>query len=121
MKKPDISPLIVLTLVFAVFLTGFFYVRNYTGTPVQCSVISPEPSMPLQKHSSDSEIIINLNTATQDSLCTLPGIGETLARRIIAYRNANGPFLSVEELLNIEGIGAGKLEAILDYITTGGK
>jgi len=52
---------------------------------------------------------------------TLPGIGETLAERIVVYRNTHGRFRSVEQLLNVEGIGTGKLEAILDYITTGGK
>ena len=63
---------------------------------------------------------IDINSAAPNQLTALPGIGETLARRIVDYREANGSFSRPEELMHVEGIGAGKLEAILDYITTGG-
>lgn len=52
---------------------------------------------------------------------TLPGIGQTLANRIVAYRDANGPFENLGELCNVEGIGDKKLESILDHITIGGQ
>lgn len=64
--------------------------------------------------------LIDINTADQATLMTLPGIGETLSKRIIDYRNANGPFGSVSELLNVSGIGEKRLSAILDYICAGG-
>lgn len=51
----------------------------------------------------------------------LPGIGEVLARRILAYRDQNGSFSTVEELLNVDGIGKKRLEEIWDLITIGGK
>ena len=51
---------------------------------------------------------------------TLPGIGEVLALRIIAYREDNGGFRAPEELLNVEGIGKKRLEEIMDLITLGG-
>lgn len=65
----------------------------------------------LPAHSS-----INLNTATKLQLMSLPGIGPAYAERIIAHRNANGAFSSVEELLVIKGIGKKKLEKIRPFV-----
>ena len=50
-------------------------------------------------------------------LKTLPGIGEVLAQRIVDYREAHGPFRSVEELIAVEGIGEGKLEKLRELVT----
>ena len=49
----------------------------------------------------------------------LDGVGEKLAARIVAYREAHGAFESVEELTNVEGLGAGKLNALRDEIYCG--
>ncbi len=59
---------------------------------------------------------IDLNTATRAELCTLPGVGETMADRIIADRDANGPFRSPEELCRVDGIGDATLERIREWI-----
>lgn len=59
---------------------------------------------------------ININTATEEALTYLPGIGEVLAKRIVEYREENGLFTQVTDLLNVNGIGTGKLNKILDYI-----
>ena len=48
---------------------------------------------------------INLNTATAAELEKLPGIGQKVAARIVEYRQKNGPFKKVEELMNVQGIG----------------
>lgn len=61
--------------------------------------------------------LININTATRAQLETLPGIGEVLAQRIIDYREANGPFTSVNQLTQVKGIGEKRLAAIIDLIT----
>lgn len=60
---------------------------------------------------------INLNTAEAWLLQALPGIGETLAQRIIDYRNENGPFHRIEDLKEVEGIGPAKFEKLKDNIT----
>lgn len=59
---------------------------------------------------------ININTATKEELMTLPGIGETRALAILAYRQENGPFSSVEDLKNVEGIKDGVFSKMKDYI-----
>lgn len=62
---------------------------------------------------------IDVNRASEADLTALRGIGPTLARRIVAYREANGPFRSVEELVQVKGIGAAKLEGFRDQATVG--
>ena len=126
MKKPALPLLSVLTALFFTFTLGFFIGRNGGSETV---AIAPLPTD--ARHDTAAVQIsepprqeitfpIDLNQADLDALCALPGIGQTLARRILDYRMANGPYSRPEELLNVEGIGAGKLEAILDYVITGG-
>jgi len=55
---------------------------------------------------------VNINTATKEDLDKLPGIGPTLAERIIEFRTKNGPFKSIDDLQNVEGIGEKKLNNI---------
>lgn len=60
---------------------------------------------------------ININTAPASELVRLKGIGEVKAAAIIKYRNENGGFKSVDELINVSGIGKKTLEKIRDYVT----
>lgn len=60
---------------------------------------------------------ININTATQTQLETLPGIGPSTATKIIAYRKEKGKFTKIEDIKEINGIGDSKYEKIKDYIT----
>lgn len=60
---------------------------------------------------------LNLNTVTLEQLIDVPGIGEDLAIMIVNYREKNGGFKSVDELENIKGIGAKKLESLRDWFT----
>lgn len=64
----------------------------------------------------DGGYLLNINTAKVHELDTLPGIGEVLAERIVAYREAHGPFASVDELDYVEGIGDGTLEPIRRFL-----
>lgn len=61
--------------------------------------------------------MININTASKEELMTLPGIGETKAESIISFRNENGHFDSIEDIMKISGIKEGAFEKIKSYIT----
>ena len=61
--------------------------------------------------------LVNVNTATAEELETLPGIGEVLAATIIQYREEHGPFTSVDQLLDVSGIGEVTLEEIRELVT----
>ena len=63
--------------------------------------------------------LININTASVEELDTLPGVGPTLAQRIIDYREDNGPFINAEDIINVPGIGPGNYERFKDMITVG--
>lgn len=124
MKKPRLHILVLVTCVFAAFVLGFFAGRNLNRTPVQIQAL-PASTEAVQETASDTEAptesgIVDINTATSEQLQTLPGIGPVLAQRIIDYREANGPFQSIGELINVTGIGEKKLESIWDLVTTGG-
>ena len=60
---------------------------------------------------------VNLNTATVAQLQELPGIGAKTAERIIEYREKNGPFKKIEQLMNVKGIGEKSFLKLKDRIT----
>lgn len=123
MKKPNLSLLVVITCIFAVFLGGLFLGRVLYQGDVIVSTLPPRSQSTQSVQISPSgttAAFVNINTADAQELAGLPGIGEVLAERIVDYRNTHGPFASPEELLNVNGIGTSKLEAILDSVTTGG-
>ena len=62
---------------------------------------------------------VNINTAGVDELVTLPGIGKAYAERIVEYRQKNGPFKKVEDIINVRGIGEKTFERIKDRLTIG--
>lgn len=67
----------------------------------------------------EADSTINVNTASVAELDTLPGIGLAFAQRIVDYRMENGPFASINDLSNVQGIGPTLLEKIAPKITTG--
>ena len=126
MKNKLLTVLQVLTALFAGLTLGLFLSRNPAGGSVKVSVpaqaqsaaaaadTQPEPS------AQEDALPVDINSANVTDLAQLPGIGEVLARRIVDYRTIHGRFTAVEQLTNVEGIGEGKLEAILEQITIGG-
>lgn len=81
------------------------------------SIVVPTPGVEVIDTSNTE--LININTASQAELETLPGIGPTTAQKIIAYREENGPFINIEDIINVSGIGPGTYERIKDLITVG--
>lgn len=134
MKKQPLSLISAITIIFLAFTVGFFLGRNQNHEIIQISACFPvQHHVPTETATAISEARTNtsqiqhavefpvdINTAGIEALTQLPGIGETLAQRIISYRDQHGPFERPEELMNVDGIGSGKLEAILDYIAAGG-
>lgn len=68
-----------------------------------------------------SDGVVNINTASQDQLELLPRVGPKVAERIVAFRDANGGFESVEELTAVKGIGDATLERLRPFVTTQGE
>jgi competence protein ComEA len=64
-------------------------------------------------------ILVNINTATLAELDTLPQIGPVTAQSIIDYRQANGPFETIEDLLEVDGIGQATFDKVKDLVTVG--
>jgi competence protein ComEA len=91
--------------------------------PSIAAEIEVSKGVSLEIHSSskseDGSDLINLNTASQQDLETLPGIGPVLAQEIITYRESNGPFLNIEDVLLVKGIGDVKYDQIRELITVG--
>ncbi len=62
---------------------------------------------------------VNINTANKDELVALPGIGPAKAQAILDYRKQNGPFKSIDDLKNVKGIGAKRLDKLRHELSVG--
>lgn len=79
-----------------------------------CVLLLTLPSLILAGESS-----LDVNAATVKQLEALPGIGKEIAKRIVEYREAKGPFKSLDDLQHVKGIGKAKLAKIQDRLTVG--
>ena len=118
MKKGRSIMLLVCALTFTMVF-GIFIGRNLNDE------YAPIPDNRKQQILEQKEIInedyrLDMNKATKAQLMDLPGIGETIADRIISYRSQNGDFTSTNDLLLIDGIGEKKLLQIEALIKVGG-
>jgi len=122
MKKTEKIVLLVFSLIL-VFTLGFGVGRRSRSGDVLVvtqknetapDTVRTEATEQTEDRSASTQI--NINTADVEQLALLPGIGEVLAGRIVAYRKAHGPFEKVSELMEVQGIGQGKLDAVKDMI-----
>lgn len=87
---------------------------NHEVQEMKENVKTPEAGEPTQEISDTTRI--NINTADTGELQKLPGIGPAYSERIVEWRNTNGRFTEVEQLLEIRGIGPVRLEKLKPYI-----
>ena len=115
-RKPTRGELVLLglTAVFLCALAGLSARDRAALEPG--AVIETEITVPREEIAPDFPPV-DLNTATAEELDTLPGIGESLAGRIIAYREANGPFRTIEQIMEVSGIGEAKFAELEGRIT----
>jgi len=81
--------------------------------------LAPPPAHGATAQAPASGDKVNINTAGVDELVALPGIGKAYAERILEYRQKNGPFKRIEDILNVRGIGEKTFERIRDRLTLG--
>ena len=84
------------------------------------SAQSPTSSPRTVAKASPSVGVVNINTASASELDALPGIGAKVAARIVEYRQKNGPFKKIEELMNVRGVGEKNFLKLKPQITVGG-
>ncbi len=70
-----------------------------------------------KKEAALNGIVININTASKEELIKLPGIGESMAEKVIQYRNEHNGFKKSEDIMKVKGIGKKKFEKLKPYIT----
>lgn len=115
MKLKEVKTELILLGVTAVFLCGLMGLARQdrlTADTVRTAADLPPEEIQV--------VLVDMNTAGLEELITLPGIGESLAQRIIAERAENGPFETPEDLLRVSGIGEKKLEELREHITVNG-
>jgi competence protein ComEA len=100
------------TLASIVALVAFLGVQPYPA--------SAQTSRARATAASATPVVVNLNTASANDLEGLPGVGAKTAARIIEYRQKNGPFKKVEELMNVRGVGEKNFLKLKPQITVAG-
>lgn len=91
--------------------------KIFDGMHITVYAIGEEAVFTYEEGNNNNSHMVNINTASREELMTLPGIGESKADSIISYRNENGRFNSIEDIMKISGIKEGAFEKIKSYIT----
>lgn len=119
------SFLLMMAAVFFLAMAGLYAqaVSAAEGTEyiITTEQKAAQPVVPEPEENPEEEAAgpVDINTAAAEELQNLPGVGPVLAQRIVEYREANGPFASMEDLLGVKGIGEATLDKFRDRITVG--
>lgn len=118
-KNNHLFLLIAMALTIALSVTVYSIVDSPKYKSINAVEITT--AIPTEETESETEnvqpdIKININTATAEELEQLENIGRKKALAIVEYREANGPFKSIEELANVDGIGETTIELNIDRI-----
>ena len=103
----------------AVFLCGLLALYAHDRAVLASSPVETARNVP-QEAFMPELAPLDLNAASEEELAELPGIGAELAERVAAWREENGPFETVEDLMKVSGIGEKKLEGLRDRVTVSG-
>lgn len=110
-------------IIFSVFVFGMIIIYNACFIPEVPPEVKHSGSISFKsdiEQKNKSNIVggkINLNTATREEIIEfLPGVGEKMANRIISYRETQGGFKNIEELMGIKGIGQKFFDKIKDFV-----
>jgi len=127
--------LVAVTVLANLLITGLVVVALRWPSSEPIRLIEPAPSVPalvgegeigveravqsldLAAIDSSNSTLVDINAASATDLDALPGIGPTLAGRVIRYREEHGPFSTIEELMNVQGIGTATLDKMRGLIT----
>lgn len=112
--------LVGITGVFLCLLVGIFVGRNLTDSYIPLDKAVESGSQNTSENAQAADGRIDLNTASLQQLQMLPGVGETIAQRILDYRTAHNGFTTIAELMEVEGIGEKKFTQIQPYVKIGG-
>lgn len=104
-----------LVLMSAIILVSFLV--PFFSQKADVVYVSEEEYQKLSLQSDITSVILNIDTATAEELTAISGVGTALAEKIVSYRQEHGSFSSVDELINIEGIGEQTLKKIAPYVT----
>ena len=110
--------LLAVTALFVTFTLAFFIGRSSVHAQITAER-APEQTvraLPEPEPAPEEAPRLDLNRASLAELEALPGIGPVLAERIVDWRSANGPFVSAEQIMDVEGIGEKKFDEIRDSI-----
>lgn len=112
-----ISCLCILLTSTLIRQSGMVYVNDFSvpTSSAENTASAPEAAPPSGTY-YPSESPLNINTASKEELISLPGIGDAISERIIAYREENGGFDTIEEIMEVSGIGEKTFENIKDMI-----
>lgn len=118
MKKAAVI-LLSITAAFLCMIAGVMIGRftsqsQTTIVPGRDYIVQTDPNVSVATGKLD------INTATLKQLTDIPGIGQVIAQRILDYIEENGEFRSLDELLNVKGIGESRLQQLQEYLTVGG-